>query len=81
MASVPSGDKMDFGQVPAGWIFYETFSKDRNSSKLHGNIIFISIGAWEKKFYHKKLETKLIGQQKKVCKKSKEKLNFFSLKH
>jgi len=51
---------------------FETFSKDRKNGWLCGNIIFISIGAWEQKFYHKKLETEFIGQQKIFCKKSKQ---------
>jgi len=76
MAIVPLGDKMNFGQVPMTSILYdqifETFSKDRKTSELLVNIILISINVREQKLYHKKLETKLGRQHKKICKKSKK---------
>jgi len=38
--------------------FFETFFEDRKIDKLHGNIIYFPIGAWEQKLYPNKFKTR-----------------------
>ena len=60
------------------WLF-ETFLEDRKSDKLHGNIIFFTIGAREQKLWQiswKQGTGGSLGSKKKIWKI----LNFFFLK-
>jgi len=48
--------------------FFETFCEARQTHKLHGNIIFISIGVQEQKLWHSKPKIEVGAKYKKITK-------------
>jgi len=65
------GDKWDFGQVPmvsSLLLIFLNFFEDRKIDKLHGSIVFFSIGAPERKLYPNKFKTRGEGATKKYFK-------------